>query len=104
MSRHGCHAITSSGRQEPTLLNRSGEAGELFGAGPGPEARDERIGLERHADRVLGKSGRLHISLAVADILEKGYTGSMGTMPNAGANGLSAQDIANLVAYLDSLK
>ncbi len=40
----------------------------------------------------------------VAGILENGYTGSMGAMPNAGANGLSAQDIANLVAFLNSLK
>ncbi|MBV9333572.1 MAG: cytochrome c oxidase subunit II [Candidatus Eremiobacteraeota bacterium] len=40
----------------------------------------------------------------VAGILENGFTGSMGTMPNAAANGLSTQDIANLVAFLDSLK
>lgn len=40
----------------------------------------------------------------VAAILQHGYTGSMGTMPNATANGLSASDIANLVAYLDTLK
>ncbi len=40
----------------------------------------------------------------VANILQNGYTGSMGTMPNATANGLSYQDIANLVAFLDSLK
>jgi len=40
----------------------------------------------------------------VAAILQNGYTGSMGTMPNASANGLSSQDIANLVAYLDTLK
>ncbi|MBV8530124.1 MAG: cytochrome c oxidase subunit II [Candidatus Eremiobacteraeota bacterium] len=40
----------------------------------------------------------------VAGILQSGYTGSMGTMPNASANGLSAQDIANLVAFLNSLK
>jgi cytochrome c oxidase subunit II len=40
----------------------------------------------------------------VAAILQKGYTGSMGTMPNASANGLSAKDIANLVAFLASLK
>ncbi len=39
-----------------------------------------------------------------AKILQKGYTGSIGTMPNATTNGLSDQDIANLVAYLDSLK
>ena len=40
----------------------------------------------------------------VAAILQNGYTGSMGAMPNATANGLSATDIANLVAYLDTLK
>jgi cytochrome c oxidase subunit 2 len=40
----------------------------------------------------------------VADILQNGYTGSIGTMPNASTNGLSGKDIANLVAYLNSLK
>jgi len=40
----------------------------------------------------------------VAKILQQGFTGPMGTMPNATTNGLSNQDIANLVAYLDSLK
>jgi mono/diheme cytochrome c family protein len=40
----------------------------------------------------------------VAAILQNGYTGSMGTMPNASANGLTAQDIANLVAFLETLK
>jgi cytochrome c oxidase subunit II len=40
----------------------------------------------------------------VATILQSGYTGSMGTMPNASANGLSEQDIANLVTFLDTLK
>jgi cytochrome c oxidase subunit II len=40
----------------------------------------------------------------VAKILQNGYTGSIGTMPNATTNGLSSQDIANLVAYLDTLK
>ncbi len=39
-----------------------------------------------------------------AAILEKGYTGTMGSMPNAVTNGLSSQDIANLVAYLNSMK
>lgn len=39
-----------------------------------------------------------------ATILEKGYTGSIGSMPNATANGLSSQDIANLVAFLNSMK
>jgi len=40
----------------------------------------------------------------VASILQKGYTGSIGAMPNATANGLSDKDIANLVAFLDTLK
>lgn len=40
----------------------------------------------------------------VAAILQNGYTGSMGTMPNASANGLSSHDIANLAAFLDTLK
>ncbi len=40
----------------------------------------------------------------VAAILQSGYTGSLGTMPNASANGLSSKDIANLVAFLDTLK
>jgi cytochrome c oxidase subunit II len=40
----------------------------------------------------------------VAGILQNGFTGSLGTMPNASANGLSAQDIANLVAFLNTLK
>lgn len=40
----------------------------------------------------------------VAKILQTGYTGSIGTMPNATTNGLSDQDIANLVAYLGTLK
>jgi cytochrome c oxidase subunit 2 len=40
----------------------------------------------------------------VAQILQNGYTGSMGTMPTMAQNGLSDKDIANLVAYLNSLK
>jgi mono/diheme cytochrome c family protein len=40
----------------------------------------------------------------VAAILQKGFTGDMGHMPDATQNGLSDKDIANLVAYLDSLK
>jgi cytochrome c oxidase subunit II len=39
-----------------------------------------------------------------AKLLQSGYTGSMGQMPNATTNGLSNADIANLVAYLNSLK
>ncbi len=40
----------------------------------------------------------------IAWILQNGFTGSIGTMPNRQANGLSDTDIANLVAYLTSLK
>ncbi|MDE2572699.1 MAG: c-type cytochrome, partial [bacterium] len=38
----------------------------------------------------------------VAHILQNGYTGDIGVMPNASANGLSGGDIADLVAYLKS--
>lgn len=40
----------------------------------------------------------------VAKILENGFTGSYGHMPTQSENGLSNQDIANLVAYLNTLK
>jgi cytochrome c oxidase subunit 2 len=40
----------------------------------------------------------------IADILQNGFTGPIGSMPNRQANGLSDKDIANLVAYLVSLK
>jgi cytochrome c oxidase subunit 2 len=40
----------------------------------------------------------------VAKILENGYKGDMGVMPNQTANGISDKDIANLVAYLNTLK
>jgi cytochrome c oxidase subunit II len=40
----------------------------------------------------------------VAKILQEGFTGSYGVMPNATANGLSDKNIADLVAFLDSLK
>ncbi len=40
----------------------------------------------------------------IAAILQNGFTGPMGAMPNRDANGLSDKDIANLVAYLASLK
>ncbi len=40
----------------------------------------------------------------VAKILQNGYTGSMGHMPNQAENGLSNNDIANLVAFLNTLK
>jgi cytochrome c oxidase subunit II len=40
----------------------------------------------------------------IAEILENGFTGPIGNMPNRQANGLSDKDVANLVAYLSSLK
>lgn len=40
----------------------------------------------------------------VAKILQHGFSGTMGTMPNQTANALSDKDIANLVAFLNSLK
>lgn len=40
----------------------------------------------------------------VAKILQNGFSGPMGTMPNQTANGLSDKNIADLVAYLNSLK
>lgn len=40
----------------------------------------------------------------IADILQNGFTGPIGTMPNRQANALSDKDIADLVAYLTSLK
>jgi len=39
----------------------------------------------------------------VADILEHGASGDMGTMPNMQVNRLTSQDVADLVAYLQSL-
>jgi cytochrome c oxidase subunit 2 len=49
-------------------------------------------------------NGRPATPQNLAGILQNGYTGSMGTMPNASANGLSQQDIANLVAFLNTAK
>lgn len=40
----------------------------------------------------------------IAWILQNGFTGPIGSMPNRQANGLSDKDIANLVEYLESLK
>ncbi|MBV9103634.1 MAG: cytochrome c oxidase subunit II [Candidatus Eremiobacteraeota bacterium] len=55
----------------------------------------------QHPTLVTGKSPtRDHI----AEILENGYTGPIGAMPNRQANGLSDENIADLVAYLVSLK
>jgi cytochrome c oxidase subunit 2 len=49
-------------------------------------------------------SGKPPTPANIAEILEKGYVGSLGAMPNRQANGLTDKDIANLVAYLTSLK
>lgn len=40
----------------------------------------------------------------VAKILQNGFTGPLGVMPNQTANGISDKDIADLVAFLNSLK
>ncbi|MDQ6930666.1 MAG: cytochrome c oxidase subunit II, partial [Candidatus Eremiobacteraeota bacterium] len=40
----------------------------------------------------------------VAKILQKGYDGDLGHMPSATQNGLTDKDIADLVAYLSTLK
>lgn len=40
----------------------------------------------------------------IAKIIQNGYHGDMGQMPNMQANQLSAKDVANLVAYLSALK
>jgi cytochrome c oxidase subunit II len=39
-----------------------------------------------------------------AKILQQGFTGPIGVMPNATANGLTEKNIADLVAFLDSMK
>jgi cytochrome c oxidase subunit 2 len=54
----------------------------------------------RHPALVDGKKAN---PTDVSEILEKGYTGSMGSMPNMQANGISSTDIANLIAYLKTL-
>jgi hypothetical protein len=40
----------------------------------------------------------------IGKILVNGFSGPLGVMPNRQANGLSDGDIANLVAFLTSLK
>jgi cytochrome c oxidase subunit 2 len=55
----------------------------------------------RHPSLVNGQSATPE---HIAGILQQGFTGPAGMMPNSQANGLSSQDIANLVAYLVSLK
>ncbi len=41
---------------------------------------------------------------SAAKILQQGFTGPLGVMPNATSNGLSDKNIADLVAFLDSMK
>ncbi len=53
-----------------------------------------------HPELVTGKKAT---AANVADILEHGAHGDMGVMPNMQANGLTDKDIANLVAYLQTL-
>ena len=54
-----------------------------------------------HPDLVTGEKATPE---DVAHILQKGFSGPMGVMPNQTANQLTDKDIANLVAFLDSLK
>ena len=53
-----------------------------------------------HPDLVTGKKATPD---NVADIIEHGAHGDMGVMPTMQANGLSGKDVANLVAYLQTL-
>ena len=48
-------------------------------------------------------SGRPATANNVAEIIEHGAHGDMGVMPNMQANGLTPKDVANLVAYLQTL-
>jgi cytochrome c oxidase subunit 2 len=54
----------------------------------------------QHPNLVTGKPAT---ASNVADILEHGAHGDMGTMPDMRANGLTPKDVANLVAYLRTL-
>ena len=54
----------------------------------------------QHPKLVNGEPANAH---DVAEIVAKGYGGDMGVMPNMQANGLDNADIANLVAYLQTL-
>lgn len=112
---HVSNALASSGGAAVSLAGGSASAGQkLFGQkcsachSTGPF--DQKIvgpGLKGvlhdpgHPNLVNGDPAT---PANAAKILQKGYTGSIGTMPNATTNGLSDRDIANLVAYLDSLK
>jgi cytochrome c oxidase subunit 2 len=52
-----------------------------------------------HPDLVDGKPAT---PMDVADIIQNGFHGDMGAMPDMHANGLTAKDIADLVAYLET--
>ena len=54
-----------------------------------------------HPNLVTGEKARLK---TLRKILQNGAVGPMGRMPNQTANALTDKDIANLVAYLNSLK
>jgi cytochrome c oxidase subunit II len=54
-----------------------------------------------HPDLLSGKPAT---PANAAEILEHGLTGPMGQMPNAQMNSLTPQDIANVIAYLKTLK
>jgi len=53
-----------------------------------------------HPQLVTGKPAN---AANVASIIENGATGDLGTMPNMQVNGLTPQDVADLVTYLQSL-
>jgi len=53
-----------------------------------------------HPDLVTGKPANAD---DVADVIEHGFSGDLGTMPNMQVNQLTAKDVANLVAYLETL-
>ncbi|MDQ6780654.1 MAG: cytochrome c oxidase subunit II [Candidatus Eremiobacteraeota bacterium] len=54
----------------------------------------------QHPDLVTGSAAT---PKNVAEIIEHGAHGDMGVMPDMHANGLTAKDVANLIAYLQSL-
>jgi cytochrome c oxidase subunit 2 len=112
---HASNALPAAGGQAISLQGGSAPAGkQLFAqkctachkiapfsqtlVGPGLEGI---LHDPAHPNLVNGQPATAQ---NVAVILQNGYTGSMGTMPNASANGLSAQDIANLVTFLSTLK
>jgi len=112
---HASNALPAAGGQAVSLQGGNASAGQTLFAqkcsachkvapfdqklvGPGLKAV---LHDPAHPNLVDGKPAT---EQNVAAILQNGYTGSMGTMPNASANALSAQDIANLVTYLNSLK